>query len=199
MSSIDEKLAQFNAFYLIAHPVKANVINADADILTQSMATFEEQMPYAFRIAGEMADVQSQALKPLKRLGEKLTDLVDYLQFQAQKIDLMMSFILQQQDDPQYRETAIKFGGAGVVIEHDNAVEIGAAKIIKLFIETESSAIYCYAEAILCEAVGDAFHVSYVYTHIREQDQELLVRASLHLQTSALRKKAAKSANSDEK
>jgi hypothetical protein len=55
-------------------------------------------------------------------------------------------------------------------------------------LEAEAAAIYCIAEVIEVEQVDDLFHTSYVYTHIREQDQELLVRASLHLQTSQLRK-----------
>ncbi len=187
--SAEEKQTRFTQFYLIAHPIRANVIPPDngVDIAQQSMHTFESNMPYAFKIAGEMAEVQSQSLKPLRGLGEKLTDLVDYLQFQAKKIDLMMSYILQQQDQEQYRENAIKFGGGGVVIEHKQAVEIGQTRIIKLFLESESAAIYCYAEAIEQTQVDDSYHVNYVYTHIREADQELLVRASLHLQTVTLR------------
>lgn len=187
LSSLDTKKQQFAAFYLIAHPVKANVISIEPEQLSQSKAQFEEQMPYAFRIAGEMAEIHSQTLKPLRGLGEKLEDLVTYLQFQAKKIDLMMSYILQQQDEPQHRASAVKFGGGGCIIVHDSNIEIGAAKIIKLFIETESAAIYAYAEAIDTVNVDNSFQVSYVFTHIREQDQELLVRASLHLQTQALR------------
>ncbi len=187
MSSIEQKREQFNAFYLIAHPINANVINIKSSQAQQSMTEFAVHMPYAFKIAGEMADIQSQALKPLRGLGDKLVDLVDYLQFQAKKIDLMMSYILQQQDEAEHRYNAIKFGGGGVIIEHHNAVEIGTCCAIKLFVESESAAIYCYAESIECVANKDKYWVSYIYTHIREQDQELLVRASLHLQTATLR------------
>lgn len=187
MSSIDLKKEQFEAFYLIAFPIKANVLAISVSQAEQSMATFEQEMPYAFRMAGEMAEIQAKTLKPLRGLGEKLEDLVTYLQFQAQKIDLMMSYILQQQDEPENRATAIKFGGGGCVIEHESPVRIGESKAIKLFLESESAAIYAYGEAIETQSMAHGFHTSYVFTHIRENDQELLVRASLHLQTQALR------------
>ena len=187
MSSIDLKKEQFEAFYLIAFPIKANVLALSSSQAEQSLSTFEQEMPYAFRMAGEMAEIQAKTLKPLRGLGEKLEDLVSYLQFQAQKIDLMMSYILQQQDEPANRATAVKFGGGGCIIEHEVAVSIGASKAIKLFLESESAAIFAYGEAIESKAIADGFQTSYVFTHIREQDQELLVRASLHLQTQALR------------
>lgn len=187
MPSIDTKKEQFNAFYLIAYPIKANVLELTTSQSEQTLAIFEQEMPYAFRMAGEMAEIQSNTLRPLRGLGDKLEDLVTYLTFQAKKIDLMMSYILQQQDEPANRATAIKFGGGGCIIEHEEAVSIGASKAIKLFLESESAAIYAYGEVIESTATNGAFQTSYVFTHIREQDQELLVRASLHLQTQALR------------
>ena len=92
MSSLDTKKEQFSAFYLIEHAIKANVVELTQSQFSQTKAEFEQNMPYAFRIAGEKAEIQSQTLKPLRGLGEKMEDLVSYLQFQAKKIDLMMSF-----------------------------------------------------------------------------------------------------------
>jgi len=188
LNNISEQLEQFNAFYLIAHPIKVNLKQASAADAEQSMAEFEKSMPYAFRISSQMSEVESKALRPFRSMGEKFDDLVDYLQLQAKKMDLMMSYILQQQDEAQYRHTAVKFGGGGAVIEQKQAVEIGTYATLKLFLESEAAAIYCIGQAIACEAQGDAFLVSYAYVRIREEDQELLVRASLHLQTQQLRK-----------
>jgi hypothetical protein len=192
LSSLDSKKEQFNAFYLIDHCVKANVESISQAQHSQNQTEFEQSMPYAFRMAGEMAEIQSQTLKPLRGLGEKMEDLVAYLQFQAKKIDLMMSYILQQQDEPEKRVNASKFGGGGCIISHPQNINIGDLKAIKLFIESESAAIYAYGEAIDSIKINDNYHVSYVFTHIREQDQELLVRSSLHLQTNKLRSASSK-------
>lgn len=187
LNSLEEKQQRFESFFLIKHPTKVNVIVVDKKQATQTMQEFESNMPYAFKIASELSEIESQALKPLRSMGEKLDELVNYLQLQARKIDLMMSYILIQQDDENSRAEAVKFGGGGIIVSHSSTIDIGTAAEVKIFLEQEAAAIYCLAEVINVEAVDDLYHVSYVYTHIREQDQELLVRASLHLQTHQLR------------
>lgn len=187
LNSLEEKKQRFESFFLIKHPTKVNVSVVDGKQAMQTMQEFESNMPYAFKIASELSEIESQALKPLRSMGEKLEELVNYLQLQARKIDLMMSYILIQQDDENSRAEAVKFGGGGIIVSHSSAIDIGTAAEVKIFLEQEAAAIYCLAEVINVEAVDDLYHVSYVYTHIREQDQELLVRASLHLQTHQLR------------
>jgi hypothetical protein len=187
LSSLEEKKQKFASFFLINHPTKVNVNFIDASHGQQTMHEFETNMPYAFRIASELSEIESQALKPLRSMGEKLDGLVNYLQLQARKIDLMMSYILIQQDDEEKRAEAIKFGGGGIIVSHSSAINIGACAEVKVFLEQEAAAVYCLAEVINVEEIDDLYHVSYVYTHIRDQDQELLVRASLHLQTNQLR------------
>jgi hypothetical protein len=188
LNNLTEKLEKFNAFYLIGHPIKVNLENATAQDASQSMDEFEKAMPYAFRISSQMSEIESRALRPFRSMGEKFDELVEYLQLQAKKMDLMMSYILQQQDQEAYRFTAVKFGGGGAVIAMNRPVELGEYATLKLFVESEAAAIYCIAQAVACEPADDEFHVSYAYERIREQDQELLVRASLHLQTAQLRK-----------
>lgn len=192
MNNLTDKIEQFNAFYLIAHPLKVNLKDASAKDAEQSMAEFEQSMPYAFRISSQMSEIESKALRPFRSMGEKFDDLVEYLQLQAKKMDLMMSYILQQQDEAEFRQTAVKFGGGGVVIALKHEVALGDYATIKLFLENEAAAIYCIAQAVMCEPDGETFNVSYAYVRIREEDQELLVRASLHLQTAQLRKNQAK-------
>ncbi len=187
LNSLEEKKKRFESFFLINHPTKVNISVVDAEQATQSMEEFESNMPYAFKIASELSEIESQALKPLRSMGEKLEGLVNYLQLQARKIDLMMSYILIQQDDQNKRAEAVKFGGGGIIVSQTSCMEIGVLVEVKVFLEKEAAAIYCLAEVIEVDVVDDLYHVSYVYTHIRDQDQELLVRASLHLQTSQLR------------
>jgi hypothetical protein len=187
LNSLEDKKKRFESFFLINHPTKVNISVVDAEQATQSMEEFESNMPYAFKIAAELSEIESQALKPLRSMGEKLEGLVNYLQLQARKIDLMMSYILIQQDDENKRAEAVKFGGGGIIVSQTSPMEIGILAEVKIFLEKEAAAIYCLAEVIEVDIADDLYHVSYVYTHIRDQDQELLVRASLHLQTSQLR------------
>ncbi len=187
--TLAEKQAQFNEFFLISHGIKVNVKPLEAGFVLPATDDLDEHMPYAFRIASEMASIETQALRPLRNLSEHASELVNYLTHQSRKIDLMMSYILHQQDDPNYRFESIRFGGGGVIINHPTPIDIGSAAELKLFVSEEAAAIFCFGEVITCQQESDGYHIAFIFTRIREQDQELLVRASLHLQTLQLRKR----------
>lgn len=192
-SMLAQKQAQFDEFFLMAHPIRVNVKQLPTQAALPSEEELELSMPYAFRLASELATIEAQALRPLRNLGEHASDLVDYLQHQARKIDLMMSYILQQQDDLSQRLQAVKFGGAGLIVDDDKPWDIGAFAELKLFLQEEAAAIFCYGEVIACQQQADSYHISFLFARIREQDQELLVRASLHLQAQQLKRRSQRS------
>ena len=187
--TLAEKKAQFDEYFMIAHDIPVNV-QPVADNAEPATADLDSCMPYAFRIAGEMAAIEAQALRPLRNLGDHAAALTEYLNHQARKIDLMMSYILQQQDDEKCRYTTTRFGGGGIVVQSSEPFTPGTHAELKVFLNQEAAAIYCFGEVIACEAQEDGYHISFIFSSIREQDQELLVRASLHLQTQQLRKRA---------
>lgn len=188
--SLNDKQAQFDEYFSITHAINANMRVLNAEEVVPDIENIEDAMPYAFRIASEMAAIEAQAIRPLRNLSDHAESLADYLNHQSRKIDLMMSFILHQQDEPEYRFKTVKLGGGGVIIDAPNAVEVGANAELKLFLDAEAAAIFCFGEVISCEQKEDRYHIAFIFNTIREQDQELLVRASLHIQTLQLRKRA---------
>ena len=187
--SLEQKKAQFDEYFSIAYRMNVNVRPLEDDENIPDEDEIEERMPYAFRIASEMASIEAQAIRPLRNLSDHAESLADYLNHQARKIDLMMSFVLHQQDEPKHRFHTVKFGGGGVVIESDTPLEVGSHAELQLFLNEEAAAIFCFGEVITCEQAEDSYHIAFIFNTIREQDQELLVRASLHIQTQQLRKR----------
>ncbi len=188
--TLEQKKAQFEEYFMIAHGINVNVTPCSNDFELPDVDDLETAMPYAFRIASEMATIEAQALRPLRHLSDHAETLAEYLNHQARKIDLMMSFILHQQDDEKYRYQTSKFGGGGVVITSTSPMNIGDNVELKVFLDSEAAAIFCFGEVITCDQEQDDYHIAFIFNRIREQDQELLVRASLHLQTQQLRKRA---------
>ena len=187
--TLADKQAQFDEYFMIAQDIPVNVKLVDGEAVPHP-SDLDNAMPYAFRIAGEMAAIEAQALRPLRNLGDHAAALTEYLNHQARKIDLMMSYILQQQDDETCRFQTIRFGGGGIIVHTSSAFDPGSKAELKLFLNQEAAAIYCFGEVIACEPQQQGYHVSFIFCSIREQDQELLVRATLHLQTQQLRKRA---------
>ena len=188
--SLEQKQAQFDEYFSIAHCINANVRPLGMDEIVPDEDALEDSMPYAFRIASEMAALEAQAIRPLRNLGDHAETLAEYLNHQSRKIDLMMSFVLHQQDEPEHRFKTVKLGGGGVIIDSKEAMDVGTIAELKLFLDAEAAAIFCYGEVITCEQNEDSYHIAFIFNSIREQDQELLVRASLHIQTQQLRKRS---------
>jgi hypothetical protein len=194
---LQQKMAQFHEFFTIKHALNVNVIPQSDNFQLPNNTTMVANMPYAFQIAAHMSNMDIQALRPLRNLGEHAKDLTEYLNLQTKKIDLMMSFILQQQDEPQHRYETIEFGGGGLTFISPSQLQEGQIVELKIFLTEEAAGVFCYAEVIKCEQNAEGYHIFLLYNRIRQEDQELLVRASLHIQTLQLRARAKQQNESD--
>jgi hypothetical protein len=186
--SLTQKHQQFEEFFMISHDLHVNMRVLDSRFVLPEPDDLPQHMPYAFKIASELAAIDNKSLRHLRGLSEHASELVEFLNHQSRKIDLMMSMILKHEDDPSLNYSSVKFGGGGIIIKCPQAIDIGAQVELKIFIPEESAAIFCFAEVIACKYIDDNHHISLIYSCIREEDQDLLVRASLHLQAANLRK-----------
>ena len=194
VSSDKAKLDAFNEFFSIEHRFNINV-----KVLTSTTVSYDaflERIPLPFKMATDMTAIDQSALRPLQTLGSVAGQLVEYLNHQSQKIDLLVGYIINQQDEETYRYTGVKFGGSGIEFEDNaetSAFRLADAIELKLFFPLENSAIYCHGEII--EVIDDsdqstASRYRVIFSHIREEDREIIVRASLHQQSRQLQAKA---------
>jgi hypothetical protein len=186
--SLAQKHQQFEEFFMIKHKLQVNMRVLEPHFEIPTAENLIQYMPYAFQIASELANIESKSVRHLRGLSEHASELVEFLNQQSRKIDMMMSLILQKENDPELNYYSEKFGGGGIVINSDVDIALGSLVELRLFIPEESAAIFCFAEVIASEQVSGKQHLSLIYRCIREQDQDLLVRASLHLQAANIRR-----------
>lgn len=187
--TLEEKHQQFDEFFMIKSNIPVNMQVLADDFVLPKIDDLHRHMPYEFQIASELSGIDTKALRPLRGLGEHAIELAEFLNHQSRKIDLMMSLILQQHSKQEQTYHSVQFGGGGIILESEGELSVGSIIELKLFLREEASAIFCFAEVIACKPADDTYHVSMIFTRIREEDQDLLVRASLHLQAANLRKR----------
>ena len=187
--TLEQKHQQFDEYFMIKHNIPVNMRLVADDFVLPEIDDLHQHMPYEFQIASELSEIDTKALRPLRRLGEHAIELAEFLNHQSRKIDLMMSLILQQHSNHEETYHSIQFGGGGIVLGSESELSIGGTIELKLFLREEASAIFCFAEVIACKPVDDTYHVSMIFVCIRDEDQDLLVKASLHLQSANLRKR----------
>ena len=187
--TLEEKQQQFDEFFMIKHNILVNMCLTADDFELPETDDLHQHMPYEFQIASELSSIDTKALRPLRGLGEHAIELAEFLNHQSRKIDLMMSLILQQHSKHEQTYHSVQFGGGGIVLQSESEISVGGIIELKLFLREEASAIFCFAEVIACKPADDTYHVSMIFIRIREEDQDLLVKASLHLQAANLRKR----------
>jgi hypothetical protein len=181
---------QNDQFFSVAHTLNVNVEPLPAASSAPTASDFEQEIPTPFKLASENAVMSPGLHRALSSLGEAGKELGHYLKSQSDKLDMVLSYVLSMQDDPNYRTQTSHFGGSYLTFLWPTELHRSQLVRIKLFIPEESAAIYCYAEVTRCQAIDHGYQVECHYKLIREQDREVLVRASLHVQSKQLQKRA---------
>ncbi|WP_333606924.1 PilZ domain-containing protein [Arsukibacterium sp.] len=181
--------AEYHDYFSIAHPIVINVRDCAQPLPDEQQ--FLAQIPAPFLLAGEVTQLNMSGLRALNRLGELAEELAKYLQQQAQKIDLLLHYVLQQQDNQSERQLTLSYGGAGCCFISPQAYDPLSILQIKLFLAENEGAVFCYGQVLSAEQVAAGWQITVVFKRIREQDRELIVRASLHQQSRQLKLKAA--------
>ena len=195
--SLEQKLAQYHEFFAIEHQFSVNIIPI-AVTEAKSFEQFIASIPMPFKLATDMSALDQSALRSLQNLGNSASQLVNFLNQQSQKIDLLIGYILSQQDEVQHRYQGLEFGGGGIKFSSNKAFNTGQFLEVKVFLLENNCAVYCYGEVIAVESTNDLFIHKVTFHFIREEDREVLVRTSL-LQQSKQLQKLAKIRNQENK
>ncbi|MBE0379327.1 MULTISPECIES: hypothetical protein [Pseudoalteromonas] len=191
-----EKLTEFEQYFQIDESNRVNLFAVDDNKVPTTLAQLEADIPPLFKLANEVSELEQSSLRPLRNLGDVAQELAVFLQAQSRKIDLIMSHILaseQPEDNAMYCDS---YGGGGVKLTDTKAYSIGQAFRTKLFLQHEASAIYCYTEVVAVNKIDDEhYQYTLLFKAIRDTDQELVVRASLHAQTRQLKKRQQQQAD----
>lgn len=187
-SELDQLTTDFQQYFKVEHAIVINIVPKDGPLPDE--AAFLATIPEPFLLAGNIGQLNLNALRSLQRLGELAEELANYLQQQAKKLDLLLHYVLQQQDAAAYRFITQNYGGAGLTFTADMPFTALQVVEVKLFLAENAGAVYCYGQVLSCEPAATGYTVQVVFRHIREEDRELLVRASLQQQARQLKLKA---------
>mgnify|MGYP005985347669 CR=1 FL=1 len=183
--TIEQKLEKYHEFFSIEHDFSINILPLESNRVT-SFEQFLADMPTPFKMASDMKSIDQSALRPLQALSGVTSQLVEFLNHQSAKIDLLIGYILSQQDDEEHRFQGVKFGGGGLLFTADKAFEIAQLLEMKIFLLNQNCAVYCYGEVIEVRKEKESYLHKVIFHFIREDDREILVRNSLHEQSKQL-------------
>ncbi|MBE1274246.1 MULTISPECIES: PilZ domain-containing protein [Enterovibrio] len=183
-------MSQDEYFSVHAH-LKINVEVLGEGERVPSDVEFEREIPIAFRIASECSDLDGGVEKELQSLHHDNSQaLSKFLHAQNEKINLLLGFMLSQQDDPALRHQTETFGASSLTFIAKKPFQKGQHVRLKLFLENPPSAIYCYGSVYGIKEKNGKYAVGVKYTRLQEDDKDVLIRAALHQQQKLLRQRA---------
>ena len=156
--------------------------------------TLEAQIPAPFKLISEVTRIDTNNARMLRNLDEHAADLVDIINLQSRKIDLVLSYVLAGEDDPAERHHTLTLGGGGFTFMSPTPWANDSALRVKLFLPELSVAVYGYGQVY---QEDEAHHYRCHFTALREQDRDALIRASLQLQAKQLKARAERRAQQD--
>lgn len=186
---MSDKQATFDSFFQIEEGNRVNLYPVEPHQVPTSEAELENSIPALFKLANEVNELNVNMLRPLRNLGDVAEQLSAYLQAQSRKIDLIMSHILSTEQPEDDAVQCDSYGGGGIRITLNTDFPVGQHFRTKLFLYHEAAAIFCFTEVIAKQITDSGTQYSLIFSSIRDSDQELIVRASLHAQTRQLKKR----------
>lgn len=175
-------------FFTVKHALPINIIPLAMDYKIPSVKKLEEELPEVFRVANAVTEIDSQQMNHVSHEDAKA--LMAILAQQSKKIEIILNYILSSLDEPKYRANTTSFGGDKLTYIGKTLLKTNQPVRLKVFLPEEHAAVYCYGRVKKRAKVKNGFQILVEFESIREMDQELIVRASLHVQSKLLKKRA---------
>lgn len=177
-------------FFSIDHDFQVNAMPMSLGSQLPSQQQFELMIPAPFKLASQISYIDSKTLAPIRQIGGVAVELAEFLNLQAQKIDMMMGYILTVQDDEKFRHQGIKFGGSHLNYISSEQLTVEQLVTLKIFIAENNCAVFCIGRVTAITPYEEDYEVEVEFAKISDDDQEHLVRTSLQVQTMLLKQRA---------
>lgn len=178
-------------FFTVNHTMTVNVEALPAGAGFPSFEKFEGEIPAPFIVASEFSNLDllnDSARGELKNSDFK--HVIQLLDTQNSKLNLLLTFMLSQQDDPKMRHQTHSFGASQFTYTADKPIDVNTKVRVKLFLDHPAAAIYCYGHVSQVESTEDTHIVTVRYDLLRDLDQDLLIKAALYQQQKLLRQRS---------
>lgn len=178
-------------FFTVNHTMTVNIEPLADNVVFPSFEKFEAEIPAPFIVASEFSHLDllnDSARNELKNSDFK--HVIQLLDTQNSKLNLLLTFLLSQQDDESLRHHTHSFGASQFTYLSDTTVKTGTRIRVKLFLDHPAAAIYCYGHVADIETSSDSYLITVKYDLLRDLDQDLLIKAALFQQQKLLRQRS---------
>ena len=187
--------ADRRSYFRIDDTVKLSLRRLDPSELEKRLDRLEHDLAGNFTVMSSLSAITAQMTVGLRRIENRDPDLAAYLRAIDQKIEVIgRAFLSQEPETSAEKALPVNLSAGGMCVGVDECYAVGELLEIRMLLFPSFTGLLIYGEVVECrnagddEAVGDYDQLVRVeFSHIREQDRELLIRHLLRRQSTQLR------------
>lgn len=189
------KAAERRNYFRIDDTVRLTLRRIPAGELETRLDRLEHDLAGNFTVMSSLAAITAQMTVSLRRIENRDADLAAYLRAIDQKIEVIgRAFIAQEPELSAETAVPVNLSAGGMCVGSGEAFEPGDSLEIRMLLFPSFTGLLIYGTVVECSPTpADALPAAYghmvrvEFSHIREQDRELLIRHLLRRQGNQLR------------
>lgn len=180
-------------FFRIDDQVALHVIPVSEEELAQHIANPTRQQDNA-GLPGRFAVQRERFLPILRKIQAQSPSIAAYMKLMEDQLDIIAK-ALDRQDDtlPTLPDKAVNLSAQGIRFPHTQALPIGSAVELKIKLFPSTIRIQAHGHIVQCQPVNESepneYDVTVDFTHIDDDNRELLVKHINRRQFDALASK----------
>jgi len=151
-------------------------------------------LPTEYSLAATLDVLSQEALRIMQRLDKQNDELLELYKVLDAKINAVAKVAMFRAGnicDENCQE--VNLSAAGVAFQQSSPMEIGQNLALEMYLPSSMALIMVYGKVVNCESPEpDRYLISVDFTHIKEEDQELLIKHVVRRQWQQLQEKRSR-------
>jgi len=198
--------AERRSFFRIDDAVRLSLRRVPAEELESRLDRLDHDLAGNFTVLSSLSAITAQMSLGLRRIENRDPDLAAYLRAIDQKIEVIgRAFIAQEPELIAEKATPVNLSAGGMCVGGDESYEPGTSLEIRMLLFPSFTGLLIYGTVIdsspasTDEPSAPYRHLARIeFSHIREQDRELLIRHLLRRQGDQMRDRHGEDIGIDE-
>ncbi|MCL2916768.1 hypothetical protein [Shewanella litorisediminis] len=178
-------LADPNAYFSVTHDFNAYLQPFDGPMPND--AELLGMRSVGLQLLSDVKTLEAGCLLQLRQLDNEAKAVVDFLKLQSRKVDMVLHYVLENEQRDGKRHQGLSFGGSNILVESQGELRPGDLYKTTVYIRDELIALVCIARVASVSHEEGRELTELVYEAILEADVEHLVKASLSVQQKQLK------------
>jgi hypothetical protein len=182
-------------FFRIDDTVRMSIRRVPREELQSRLDRLEHDLAGNFTVLSSLSAITAQMAAGLRRIENRDPDLAAYLRAIDQKIEVIgRAFIATEPELVAQAAAPVNLSAGGMCAGIEEHYEPGTDIEIRMLLFPSFTGLMIYGTVVECDPAGDEDssagyqHIARIeFSHIREQDRELLIRHLLRRQSDQMR------------